>query len=329
MGEFLDHEKIAQADWKLKTNDLTAAAKNSPNFKGKTQSYLINRDHSSQNLFEGIRDQAIAYFKNHKIPWHDNIDRYPSAHLCDSQVCCVNFLMPLTSSEKVLLKLFKRYFPEITTVLPMDEDSCISFEWIGKKNYLKEKIKAGTKRTRGKFCTSVDSAIMFATKTGKKITILIEWKYTESYKALSCKTSEHGTDRTTIYQHLWEAESCPINREKVSSFEDLFYEPFYQFTRQQFLASEIEKAHELGTDKVYLMHISPKVNIDFKEITSNNLKQFGSTATEAWTSVLRDKSKFIPVYTEDFFDEEIITDDDNLLPYWNFIKDRYGSILKS
>jgi hypothetical protein len=41
----------------------------------------------------------------------------------------------------------------------------------------------------------------------------------------------------------------------IPHFDSLFFEPFYQFMRQQFLAHEMEKAHELGADEVNLLHI--------------------------------------------------------------------------
>jgi hypothetical protein len=35
------------------------------------------------------------------------------------------------------------------------------------------------------------------------------------------------------------------------AYDALFYEPFYQFMRQQFLAHEMELVHEMGADRVY------------------------------------------------------------------------------
>ena len=55
----------------------------------------------------------------------------------------------------------------------------------------------------------------------------------------------------------------------------LYYEPFYQFMRQQFLAAKMEAAREMGADVVSLLHISPDENGDFKRITSPLLKGLG------------------------------------------------------
>jgi len=54
--------------------------------------------------------------------------------------------------------------------------------------------------------------------------------------------------------------------------------------RQQFLASKMEAARELGADVVSLLHISPDANDDFKRVTSPQLIAFGATPTEIWKS---------------------------------------------
>lgn len=55
--------------------------------------------------------------------------------------------------------------------------------------------------------------------------------------------------------------------------------------RQQFLAREMEKAHELGADVVSLLHISPAGNLAFRKITSPELRHLGETATGVWAKI--------------------------------------------
>ncbi|MCF8277919.1 MAG: hypothetical protein K9J17_14390 [Flavobacteriales bacterium] len=328
MGKFLEQQKKEQANWKLLTGHLTEQAKGQGYYAPeRPYPFCLPLENSDQNLFAPIRDSAIDYFKAHKIKWHDHIEDKPSSHLCDSQVCCVNLLMSLNISESVLVKLFQRYFPDIRNTVPMDADSIIALEWIGLENYLGEKTKGKAERTRGANFTSVDGAVMFETASGKRIIVLIEWKYCESYGSTSYKISKNGTDRTTIYSHLWEKEPCPIDKAKVPSFDSLFFEPFYQFTRQQFLAHEMELAKEFGADKVYLMHLSPQANTDFQRITSKELSHLGDSATHVWKNLQTDPDKFIPVYTEDFFDKKIILSDPKMHDYWEYISSRYKSIL--
>ncbi len=120
--------------------------------------------------------------------------------------------------------------------------------------------------------------------------------------------SKSGTDRTTIYRNLYEREDCPLQKELIPSFDALFYEPFYQFMRQQFLAHEMEIAHELGADIVSLLHICPAHNLDFRKVTSPDLAHLGETATGVWSKItggsgptLLEGGRFKAVHSENLF----------------------------
>ena len=66
-------------------------------------------------------------------------------------------------------------------MLPVEDDHYVSFEWVGKENYLHESRSPNRKPSRGALFTSADAVVQFMRKDGKKQTVLIEWKYTESY----------------------------------------------------------------------------------------------------------------------------------------------------
>lgn len=66
---------------------------------------------------------------------------------------------------------------------------------------------------------------------------LIEWKYTESYGGSYLGFSKSGTDRRKIYQHLFDDPDCVVDTDLLPDIDVLYYEPFYQFMRQQFLAA--------------------------------------------------------------------------------------------
>jgi hypothetical protein len=142
---------------------------------------------------------------------------------------------------------------------------------------------------------------MFECKDKKRQVLLIEWKYTESYGGTFLKYSDSGTDRTGIYKHLFESADCPIDKDILPSFESLFYEPFYQFMRQQFLAHEMEKAHEMGADVVSVLHIAPAHNGDFRKVTSPELEKLGESATSIWKKLVKTEGRFISVSTEQLF----------------------------
>ena len=142
---------------------------------------------------------------------------------------------------------------------------------------------------------------MFERKDRKRQVVLIEWKYTESYGGTFLKISDSGTDRTNIYRHLFESGDCPIKKDILPSFDSLFYEPFYQFMRQQFLANEMEKAHDMGADIVSLLHIAPAHNTDFRKVTSPELVKLGESATSIWKKLVKTEGRFINVSTEQLF----------------------------
>lgn len=186
-------------------------------------------------------------------------------------------------------------------MLPVESDQYVSFEWIGEQDYLGERISRNGQRTRGANCTSADAIVMFERKDGQRQIVLIEWKYGESYGGAFLKASKSGTDRTEIYRPLFEREDCPIRKDILPSFDALFYEPFYQFMRQQLLAHEMEKAHELEANIVSVLHIAPAHNADFRRVTSLQLINLGESATSVWTKLVKPQGRFISVSTEQLF----------------------------
>ena len=242
-------------------------------YRGLEREFCLPRAHAAENLFEGIREDALAYFEDHGIPWHDGREGKPSNHLCDSQVCGANFLFPFVHTPQALVELLRPALPAIRSVLPMEtEGQFVSFEWIGLQNYLGEGMGRAGQRTRGANFTSADAAVMFERDDATRQIVLIEWKYTESYSPTPLRFSVRGTDRIQTYRPLFIHPDCPLDRNAVPHFEDLFYEPFYQLMRQQLLAHEMEKAGELGASVVCVLHIAPAHNSDFTRVTSPALR---------------------------------------------------------
>ena len=301
MGRFLESEKIRQAEFKASSPYFSSAARYDGVYRNKMRPFCLPAEDAEQNLFPEIRKSALDYFAAHEIKWHDGQNGKPSNHLCDSQVCCVNFLFPFADKPDILAEILRPIFPELDRMLPVEDEKYVSFEWIGKENYLCEKISRNGKRTRGANFTSADSIVMFERKDKKRQVVLIEWKYTESYGGTSLKIAKSGTDRTKIYQHLFERDDCPINKDLLPNLDALFYETFYQFMRQQFLAHEMEKAHELDADVVSLLHIAPSHNEDFRKVTSHQLNTLGESATSVWKKLVKVQDRFISVSTEPLF----------------------------
>src|SRR5690606_12946827 len=121
---------------------------------------------------------------------------------------------------------------------------------------------------------------------------------------------------------------CPINKSRLPSFESLFYEPFYQLMRQQFLAHEMEKAHELGTDVVSVLHIEPAQNTDFQRITSPALECLCETVTGVWQQLVTEQDRFTSVSTEALFGNLVANPVSEMQAWADYIWARYPWVLR-
>ncbi len=113
----------------------------------------------------------------------------------------------------------------------------------------------------------------------------------------------------------------------LPSFESLFYEPFYQFMRQQSLANEIEKAAELGADIVSLLHIASACNPHFQRVTSPALQELGDSVTSIWKKLQRRSDRFASVSTEELFNEYAAHRSPAMDAWWDYITSRYSWVL--
>ena len=325
MGRFLVEEKDRYVHYKANSPHLPEKARTLGVYKRKPRPFCLPEDLAEFNLFDGIREDAQTYFREFEIKWHDGRNRNPSNHLCDSQVCCVNFLYSFSRHPEALVTLLKPLFPTIKAMIPLERDhGYVSHEWIGQKNYLGEKIPRHGTRTRGANFTSADAALMFLRKDGSKQFVLIEWKYTETYSTVNLRLSKSGTDRTAIYRHLFDREDFPLRMDKTNDFDALFFEPFYQLMRQQLLANEMEKAKELGADVVSLLHIAAARNDQLNRVTSPGLKHIGDSVTEVWRSLVRKPDRFQTASIENLFGDFEIDEHPEMQPWWDYAASRYS-----
>lgn len=323
MGKFLNTEKITQAQFKQTALYFPEAARADGEYKHHNYPYCLPRNLSEQNLVPGIRTRVQEYFERHEIKWHDAIDHCPSNHMCDSQVCGVNFLFAFADKPNALAELLRPVYPNLQTMLPMEDDLYVACEWIGLDAYLGEIKRGNQKRTRGANFTSADMAVSFERTDGRKQIVLIEWKYTESYSPSPLHKAKSGRDRTLIYEHLYKMPDCPLDHAVVGEIGNLFYEPFYQLMRQQFLAREMERAHELDADVVSVLHIAPCHNLDFRRVTSPALYKPDLSVIDVWKKIVRDADCFASVYTEDLFGRFHTAVYPELEEWWKYIETRY------
>ena len=152
---FLDVEKVRMQLWKQSTRWLSDGARADGMLGNRSYAFALPEMNAHENLFEAVRDAALEYFEREDIAWHNGAKGVPSGHLCDGQVCCINFLLPFGSSGAALIELFRTVLPDAEEALPVDQGQLVSFEWIGLKNYLGEhsggRIASDEGRTRGRF----------------------------------------------------------------------------------------------------------------------------------------------------------------------------------
>jgi hypothetical protein len=279
--------------------------------------YVLQLGSRSLNLCTGIRADAEAYFgPPRNIAWHK--------HACSglsSQVACINFLMPLSTRPELLAEVIGRALGRSgLQMLPVEGGPhFVGFEWIGSADYLGEWPKQGSAR-RGEHVTSADAVVRFESD-GHIETLLIEWKYTESYG----KPPEPKSEKKRIarYQGKAFAPDGPIRADLGLELTDLFWEPVYQMARQQMLAFQMEQSREDGAERVSVLHVSPRGNCALHAITAPVLKNRGSDDVfEAFRGILVRPENFTAVALEDAFGTTLM--EHRAEPWAAYLLDRYG-----
>jgi len=256
-------------------------------FLGKEREFVLSEP--ELKLWNGIRENAINYFSKNNISWWNGKSK-PSGHILSSQIACLNHLYPLRQRKDCCDAILKNIEGQINSALFVDT-GFIEFEKTGIKPLGKEKSIQ-----RGANSTSIDALMVGEKENGKRILVLIEWKYTESYTNNSLLISESGKNRLKVYEELLNDLNSPI---LCDNFENLFYEPYYQLMRQTLLAWEMSKRKEYKADDWLHIHVIPKENYELRNtITSKNLN--GNTLEESWKKLLKFPEKYIVISPEDF-----------------------------
>jgi len=322
---FLTGEKKLQTSWKLTSKTLPRGARKKGLYRNSMHPFCLPIEYAPYNLFHEIRDDALETFKRHNIVWHSSaLPGLPSNHLCSSQVFAVNFLFPFIDKPQALADALRPFFPNIKQMLPVEDNRYIAFEWIGDINYLNEEPKIGSYRQRGAGNTSIDAMMMYESQNGKKVMLLIEIKYSESYGVSYKRFRSDGTDRLANYQEYFNSPSSPVNLEVAPNLADFLYEPFYQLLRHSLLAAQIKKTGKPKASKVQVVHITVHGNKNLLAVTSPRLRHLGGTTYEVWANILKDPSSFSLVSAESFFKGINFEDHRELEPWALFMANRYS-----
>ena len=307
MPTFRDQEKDKYSDPKFKKALFSQNAQAKGTYRGHEYDFCLTDDRSAENLHQSLRNEAIGYFSSRNIQWHDGKESQtlPSNHLCCSQSCCVNFLFPMQSNDKLLKHVFKGIYPELEAPLTMIEDGIgakgthpyLSFEWIGLRDYLGETRRKPGRRTRGANYTSADFAFRFRRTDNRVQIVLGEWKYTEYYGR-----QDKGKNKVRLdnYNEVFRRSYGVFVYKSPALYRSLFFEPFYQLMRLQLLAQEMEANHEMGADLVTVLHVHPIANKEFtKRVTSEHLsvRYPGQDVMGIWKQLV-DQTRFATISVE-------------------------------
>lgn len=290
--------------------NLKGKVKNQGVFRGKPRPFVLQN--GIDNLFGCIQEDCVNYFEQENITWwgENKSKHLPSGHLVSSQIHCLNHLFALRNDDIAIKDIIENATGlQIERVLasPLDKDGgYITFEFVYKnKTLLDENYE-----TRGANCTSIDAMIYVLTKSGDKILIPIEWKYTETYQGKEAEKS--SLER---YPKLINEKS------NLKGWSDLYKaDPYYELMRQTLLMEQIiaqKDICEIEADDYHHIMIIPNGHTVLKDAIKNNymplLKDYDKESGISEKFCIFDPQKFLSPLNEN-------NDYKKLL---NYLKTRY------
>jgi hypothetical protein len=283
--------------------------------------YRIPPARRELNLAPSIREAAGRLFAAEPvIQWHQHAN-----HGLSSQVCCVNFLLPLAGKKELLRQWVEHVTrDQVAEMLPIESDRArqswfVTFEWIGDTDHLNEG-KKGAPRKRGANATAADAALLYRDVQGCRNLLLIEWKYTEKYGQPLSSTG--NATRRQRYERIFPHPNGPIRAGADVTLDDFFYEPFYQMLRQQMLAWHTE-ANDPQICRARVLHLSPSGNRALHRVTSPGLRRCGEDAFDVFRSLLANPHDFLSMSIEDAFAPLAAWPEADWYPW---LRNRYSSL---
>ncbi len=305
-------EKSRAIAWKNSTMTLPAEARAAASYvykdgnaDGPPHEFCLPAGFADHNLLPDVRGQALALFAELAIPWHAGVAGGPSNHLLSSQVQCVNALTAMVHDPARIATAFGELLG-VAEVLEIEHGRYLTFEYIGPTDFFGE--APGGDRIRGAHCTSVDAAFLHGDVDGVIELVLLEWKYTESYRV---RKPDPGKDAVRLkrYGQAVNDPAGPV-RSELLPFALLLDEPFYQLVRQQLLAQALEQAGAEGAGRVRVLHVLSPDNLAYqRSIARPEQLGLGPTVSEIWQKLLRHTNRFTSVDSKIFLDPAITSRD--------------------
>lgn len=294
--------------------------------RGREYNHILPSRLWTQNLWSGIRETAVNYFRSNKIKWHDQRD-----NLLSSQIMCVNVFYPLQNRPSLLDSLLREFYPSLDKVTSVD------FEYIGPKNYFNEPGGRGYSRT------STDVAIIWEDTKGKNNLLLVEFKFTEPNFGECGKSKNPDPDRCNHGELVISSPQTECYRSKVGRpYWDMILSPqgpflhkmlsktqycpfrydFYQLMRNQLLAKCIAEDKDSGFSVVEFA-----VCYDDRNKTLLNLSRSvdgNSNPLTSWKSFLKNPSSFKHFTIQELFEHIDLANLPDELKSWRaYLDERY------
>lgn len=305
---YSQNEKVRAAAWKSTTGTLPDHARVPASYLGKSGTagatsydFCLPPQYAALSLLPEVRELALGLFAELSIPWHAGVAGGPGNHLLSSQVQCVNALGQMVHEPDRLQRALGDALG-IDEVLEIEPGRFLTFEYIGPTDFFGE-VPSGH-RIRGAHCTSVDAAFRHRARDGVVELVLLEWKYTESYRR---RASEPGKDAVRLgrYGAAVADPDGPVDGAMLP-FALLLDEPIYQLVRQQVLAHALEQTGAEGAQRVRVVHVLPSANAAYQQsLHRPEHWALGSTVDEVWRSLLRRPDRFLSVDSSRFLDVSI------------------------
>ena len=291
-------EKCRQLALLQQGSDVFYGAHGGGTFNNHTWDFCIKNDESQKNLYHGIVNDCLDYFRSENIVFWGS-EGIPN-HILSSQVACLNHLFAIRQDKDMVLKLAKMLIGEdAIDVEPMKCDrtlTYISFEVTSSRDYLNEKYVK-----RGANCTSVDAAIVAIMKDGTKMLVPIEWKYTEGNEYNTDKSGKEGSgkERLRRYSQLIDS-SCQLLSIPNGYLNSIYFvEPFYQLMRQTLWAEQViahKETELIKADDFIHVHVIPKENT---QLLYRKYRYSEKGLEDTWRSQIIDQNKYKWVNPED------------------------------
>lgn len=322
MQDFFERMKEHQIKYKA---EVLGIAEMGASKRGNLYAHLLPKGSWDYNLWEGIRNEARSYFGAKGIAWHDQ-----NYNLLSSQALCINVFFLFRRHLDILGKFISQYFTDLEKVIDLD------FEYIGPKNYFKERGGRGQNRT------SSDVAVLWLDKEKRGRMLLLEFKFTEtgfgecgqknnplpkrclnSSKVISspqreCYRAEVGR---TYWSRILSSDS-PFRKELLTaeSFCPFRYD-FYQLMRNQLLAHCIQSDPSSCLARVdfgVFYHSENQALVEMPHPFSGERNPL-----KAWPKVLKNPDTFHTFTMQDFLKTIEPYLSDTLLGWRSYLKQRY------